>query len=93
MGDKIAAFKMAQDAARLDFRSALDGLLAGHIDCVDEMQRELNKKNSALLASLALGKKGARIGADDGLAKIVIDALPDSGASICEREFKEKGGF
>ena len=82
------AYQLAHRAAILDFRGALQGLLAGHAATIERMKDCLSKKDAALLASLALSKKGMRIGADCDLAKTVRAGIGDGeNLSLLEREF------
>ena len=55
------AFHLATEAAKLDFESALQGLMEGHKTAMDQMREALTKKDVAFLMALALTEKGARL--------------------------------
>lgn len=88
MDDRTKAYTLAQKAAEIDFSAALQGLMAGHAEQINALNRMLTRKDAALLASLALSKKGARLGADGVLAKVVCDGITsEANASPIEIEF------
>ena len=88
MDKKEEAYRLARRAVALDFGAALHGLLAGHAATLEDMRERLSKKDAALLASLALSRKGARINACDGLARTVREGIGRSDTlSYVERDF------
>ena len=88
MSDTHKAFELAQEAAAIDFDSAVFGLLAGHAAHIKALTELVSRKDIALLASLAISGKGIRIGASDGLAQAVCDGLSrGSNAAPIERDF------
>jgi hypothetical protein len=88
MNKRDEAYQLGRRAAELDFSMALQGLMAGHAAAMETLRDLLSKKDAALLASLAISKKGSRIGADDGLAKTVRDGIGEGiNLSPIERDF------
>lgn len=91
MDAKEKAYLLARQAAEIDFSMALQGILAGNQKALSNLQELLVKKDAALLASLALSQKGARMGAGKGLAKTVCDGIDARGGlRRIEQEFLDE---
>ena len=90
MDNSQKAFSLASHAAQIDFHAAVMGLMQGHSAKIKQLEAELSRKDAALLASLALSRKGARSGANDELAAVVCKGLEGAEtASPIEKAFLE----
>jgi hypothetical protein len=83
--DEMQAFRLAKEAAALDFNSAIQGVLAGHAQRQKADQERYAQLDFAFLSLLALSKKGAKVGADSALADIVRAQIQRHGPT-CEAE-------
>lgn len=84
--DDFAIYNAARDLGKENFKVALQGLLAGHQDSLDEMKKILADKDMAFLMALSLTEKGKRLDKDGVMEQAIAKGL--RGLSHCEIEKK-----
>ena len=91
MDDKrMKAFQMAKMASKVDFEYAMKGLMAGHQEVIERMNRERADMRLSFACALALTGKGARLDPDGILAQKISDGINKLNMCQAERDFVER---